>query len=154
LLADRAVRLGFGEWMGRVRKGPLPLPGEPAHEGAPRAMWVEFPNEVRGSARSAAELDWVLVFDDASRTINCQRRVKGKPEQVAFQVNDVHGRVFDRRTGKLVGEKTLPDPGAPKCGEYFQWLDEGVGGVLGMRDKTAFVQIANWAWSTLRAGTP
>ena len=153
-LADRAVRLGFGEWMRTISKGPLALPGEPAYEGAPRAMWVEFPNEVRGSARSAAELDWVLVFDDAARTVNCNRSVKGKPSIVAFQVNDVRGRVFERRTGKLVGEKTLPDPGAPKCREYLQWLDEGVGGVLGMRDKTAFVQIANWAWSTLRAGTP
>lgn len=153
-LADRAIRLGFGEWMRTISKGPLALPGEPAYEGAPRAMWVEFPNEVRGSARSAAELDWVLVFDDVKRTLDCERRKKGKTERASFQIDDVRGRVFERRTGKLVGEKTLPDPGAPKCSEFFQLLDEDIGGALGMRDKTAFVQIANWAWSTLRAGTP
>ncbi len=149
-LSDQSIRLTFGDWMRGIRTGPLALPGEPAYNGPPRALWVEFPNQVRGSARSPAELDWVLAFDDVPRKIDCERRKQGRTERATFTIQDVRGRVYERRTGTLVGEKTLPDPGAPSCGDFFQWRDENVGGVLGMREKAAFVQIADWAWSTLR----
>lgn len=150
-LSDRSIRLTFGDWMQGITKGPLSLPGEAAYSGPPRAMWVEFPSGVRGNARSPAELDWVLVFDDVPRKIDCERRKHGSTERATFTIEDVRGRVYERRTGIVVGEKKLPDPGAPSCSDFFQWRDENVGGVLGMRDKAAFVQIADWAWGTLRS---
>ncbi|MFO0554282.1 MAG: hypothetical protein U0271_38230 [Polyangiaceae bacterium] len=153
-LTDRAVRLGFEDWMREVRKGPLTLTGEADYTGAPRAMWVEFPSGVRGSARSATELDWVLVFDDVPRELDCQRKKKGRVERASFTIQDVHGRVFERQSGKLIGEKTLPDAGAPTCSDFFHWRDENIMGALGMRDKTTFIQLADWAWGPLRAGTP
>jgi hypothetical protein len=153
-LTDRSIRLSFGDWMQGITKGPLSLPGEATYSGPARAMWVEFPSQVRGTARSPAELDWVLVFDDVPRKLDCERRKQGQTERATFTIDDVRGRVFERRTGKLVGDKTLPDPGAPSCEDFFQWRDENVGGVLGMREKAAFVQIADWAWGTLRSGTP
>jgi hypothetical protein len=153
-VSGTAVRLAFLDRMKGVAKTPLTLPGDDAHTGAPRAMWVEFPQEVRGAAASVAELDWVLLFDDAPRPIVCERRKNGKREEETFQVQDVRGRVLERRTGRLVGEKTLPDPDALGCADFFQMRDQNVGGMVSQRDTTTPRRIADWAWGPLRAGMP
>lgn len=72
-------------------------------------------------------------------------------EKQTFSVSDERGRVYERRSGRLVGEKTLPSRSAPTCAQLFAWQDQDLGGVIGQRDKGVPEALADWAWGELRA---
>ena len=156
-LSRTGARLAFFERMEAATKGPVRFPSDDEAKAAPRAMWVPFPAGIRGSARSISEIDWVLVLDQPSRSIECERSSGGlgqprgaKVEKAAFSISDERARVYERRSGRLLGEKVLPSDDAQSCAQFFQWRDEDVGGVVSMRDRSVPTQLADWAWNTLR----
>lgn len=155
-LSRTALRNAFFDRMRSVTTGPVVFPSDDAHSGPPRAMWVQLPLGSRGTARSINELDWVLVLDEPSRSIECERqgggvgtKAAGKAEKQTFFISDERARIYERRTGHLVGEKTIPTP-TPDCASLFANRDRHIGGVMGFRDMTGPKWLADWAWNTLR----
>jgi hypothetical protein len=119
-----------------VARQPISVPNDAPHSGKPRAMWVSGGHVAKqpyGSASTLAELDWILVVDDNPRKVTC-------PKGNAVTVSDTRGRVYDRRTGKVLGQQVVPTSlsATEICsGESF----------LSMRDGE---QLAVWAWNNLR----
>ncbi len=147
------LQLAFLGRMREAARGPVALPGDDSHTGAPRAMFAEFSKTIYGSAKRVSEIDWVLLFDDAPRQITCQRMGNARVEEQKFNVNDVRGRVYERRSGKLVGEKILPDGRELSCDTHFALHDQNAG-MIGIRDLGAQRTITDWAWGELRKGKP
>jgi hypothetical protein len=138
-----ATRLLLGARLSSITDGPIPVPNDVPYSGKPRAMWVSggyVAFQPRGTASTLAELDWILLVDDVPRKIRC-------PKGNSVTLSDTRGRVYERRTGKLVGERVFPDslPIDQLCaGDSFLTLRSGE-------------EQATWAWTTVRAsvkGTP
>lgn len=116
---------------------PIEMPNDSPHAGKPRAMWVaggEVRRQPYGSASTFAELDWILVVDDVARKVSC-------PTGNSVSLSDTRARVYDRRTGNVVGERVFPEslPMLELCrGDSF----------LTLRSAEA---PADWAWGQLRA---
>jgi hypothetical protein len=157
--ARTSLRLALFDRLKAASNGPVAFPSDDAHSGPPRAMWVEFPLGKRGRATSIKELDWVLVIDNPRRSIECERRARdrglgtklaGQREKKSFTISDERARVYERRTGRLIGERTIPSKSTPHCFELFMMDDENVGGIIGRSDKGDGENLADWAWSKLR----
>lgn len=89
------IQLAFIERMKQVAQGPVRFPGDDARTGPPRAMWIEFPAAVRGRADTVAELDWVLLIDQPSRAVTCERSRGGLGHAAGGRVENV-GRIAQR----------------------------------------------------------
>lgn len=131
------TRLLLGARLFDIVDGPIPVPNDTPHSGKPRAMWVAggyVSMQPRGTARTLAELDWILLVDDVPRQIRC-------PKGNSVTLSDTRGRVYDRRTGKQLGERMFPEslPVDELCaGDSFLTMRSGE-------------EAATWAWTTLRA---
>jgi hypothetical protein len=93
-------------------------------------MWTQLCGAytIKGKSETPSEIDWVLVTDGVERKLACPRGETG----VAV---DVRARVYERRTGVLVGEKVFPSLDPPCVA--------GLGVVVPDR-------AAQWAWNVLR----
>lgn len=157
-LSNTGARLALFERLESVANGPVRFASDDEASPAPRAMWVQFPMGLRGSASSLKEIDWLLLIDEPSRPLPCERMSGpfghasggGKVEKATFSISDVRGRIYERRSGVLLGEKLLPANGAPSCDQLFAWRDQDVGGIIGRRDTSVPKALADWAWNTFR----
>lgn len=135
LISGMTLRVLFDDLVRGVLKGPIALPNDtsaPA-DRKPRAMWTiggTTTNALRGDAPTPDRIDWILVVDDVSRDETCTRTGS------KVSISDTRGRVYERRTGALVGERIFRSEVDP-CG----------GSTMGMRDAEP---VASWAWESLR----
>ncbi|MEM9693541.1 MAG: hypothetical protein AAGA56_13415 [Myxococcota bacterium] len=98
---------------------------------APRAMWIpwgEAGGRLRGQAPSLADVDWVLIVREKSRSVRCGANTGS--------VTDVEASLYALPKGPLVAEKTFPSTADP-CGPS----------TVGMLDARA---AADWAWNEVR----
>lgn len=127
--------------------GPVSLPGDTPWTGAPRAMWVPSLVELRGRAESLDEIDWILRVD----TVDRPRRCPHEGRMVESTVPDLRARAVERRTGKVLGTKVLPDPGAPTCALMLDAAERGHIFAY-QQDRDTLRALADWAWNELRGG--
>jgi hypothetical protein len=130
--------------LARLGRGPVAFPGDAAdaYKGPPRALWYRGalpPSSDHGPWRGApgttpAQLDWVLLIDDApARTVTC-------PDGKTTRLRGNRGRIYERRTGKLIAQQTFDPRGG------VRQLGCQPGASLSSRDGS---DALDWAWNEL-----
>jgi hypothetical protein len=139
-LTTRATRGLLESELQSIMDYPIEVPNDSPHTGTPRAMWVtggDVDRQLYGTANTLAELDWILVVGTWHRSVSC-------PGGGMVWADDTRARVYERRTGKVVGERIFRASFArgELCG-HFRALHP-------RRAKRS----AEWAWTMLRNRAP
>ena len=120
----------------RARSGPVPVPVE--GQGRAIAVLSGVTIEMVGPLRTLGDVSRVAFYETRTRTGSCgSYGGGGTVRRLEKRMYDRHYRVFDRRTGQQVVQRTFTAP-TPRCPDR---ISAGSSGVSGFAD---LGQIRQW----------
>jgi hypothetical protein len=150
------VEKSFAKYLADVTKGPIVFPrekpGQPAR-GKRAAVFVDSDDCYDAGVADAtvADLDVVAVADSKTRTGECKYKSASSTATGTMTMYDLHATVYDRVTGRKLGEELFP---APKdCLDSFT----AKSGTTLAPGSTSFVDkegVAKWAATFARCSGP